>query len=41
MDIDWQGFFRDAVEKGLLDGAGNAMGTNRAPELTVKDQVVG
>ena len=41
MDIDWQGFFRDAVEKGLLDGAGNAMGTNRAPELTVKNQVVG
>lgn len=41
MDIDWQGFFRDAAEKGLLDGAGNAMGTNRAPELTVKNQVVG
>lgn len=41
MDIDWQGFFRDAAEKGFLDGAGNAMGTNRAPELTVKNQVVG
>lgn len=41
MDIDWQGFFRDAADKGLLDGAGNAMGTNRAPQLTVKNQVVG
>ena len=41
MDIDWQGFYQDAAEKGLLDGAGNAMGTNRAPELTVKNQVVG
>ena len=41
MDIDWEGFFQDAAEKGLLDGAGNAMGTNRAPELTVKNQVVG
>ncbi len=41
MDIDWEGFFQDAAEKGLLDGAGNAMGANRAPELTVKNQVVG
>ena len=41
MDIDWQGFYQEALDKGLLDGAGNAMGTDRAPQLTVKNQVAG
>ena len=41
MNVDRQGFYQEAADKGLLDGAGNAMGTDRAPQLTVKNQVAG
>ena len=41
MDIDWQGFYQEAMETGLLNGAGNAEGTDRAPQWTVKNQVTG
>lgn len=40
-DIDWPGFYQEAMEKGLLDGAGNAMGTDKAPKFDLKNQVVG
>ena len=40
-DIDWDGFYQEAMEKGLLDGAGDAVGTDRAPRFDVKNAVAG